>query len=471
MPATTWSDVTALLDEARGRYQKIFEPRTALKTFLKARMLDLEFYNGQYRYRFPLGLGNAFTAAFGTPGKDGNPTSDTAYFYPKKLYGYIELDGMTAAISESADSLQPGVMDMMVDKVNNCEASLARAAELALWGDGSGRLAKIVKVTDYTTYARLWLHPTFSMRNTVQTISDCTKYFSIGMYVDVATYSEAAQAGALVADATGYQVVGINPGTALYVNGTEDSPYIDVSPTTAVGVAPGTWVVLHNSLDAMPVGIMGMLGGGYSDALLKCDDANYPRRGLKIYGTIDTSDPARNQWAGNIYDLMAGDATAKTLTEKMMDDWFIQIHRRADTGDKRIKVQAILGNPLTTGVYCRRYTSIRSTLFNQPVPQPNLGFATPTYTSLHGDGEVPIIGFEDMPVGMLIAADFGPIKIGAVKNGTGWTSGQGNKGWSDMLPIKGVKEDTMVKAYRQYGMYVCRDRRCLGTMFNINIAP
>jgi len=469
--ATAWSDVTALLDEARGRYQKIFEPRTALKAFLKARMLDLEFYNGQYRYRFPLGVGNAFTAAYGSPGLDGNPVSTTAYFYPRKLYGYIELDGMTASISESAESLQPGVMDMMVDKVNNCEGSLARAAELALWGDGSARLAKVVKVTDYTTYLRCWLHPVFAQRNTVQTVPDCTKYLSVGMYVDYATYSEASQVGALVSGATGYLVTNVHPGTALYVSGSEDSPYIDVTPGTLGSIAAGQWLVLHNSLDAMPIGFMGFMGGGYTGTSLKEDDADYPRRGLKTYGTVDTSAAAYNQWAGVVYDIEAGDDTAKSLTEKMMDDWFIQMHRRGDTGNRKLKVQAIIGNPLTTGVYCRRYTSIRSTLFNQPVPQPNLGFAAPTYTSLHGDGEVPIIGMEDCPIGMLLACDFGPIKIGAVKADTGWTTGQGNRGWSDMLPIKGVKEDTMVKAYRQYGMYVCRDRRAIGAMMNINIAP
>ena len=476
MAATTWSDVTQLLDEARGRSQLVFGPRTALKTFLKARMMDLEFYDGQYRYRFPLDLGDAFTAAYGSPGLDGNPVTATAYFYPKKLYGYVELDGMTAAISEAAGSLQPGVMDMMVRKVNRCIASQARAAEIALWGDGSGRLGLIAKVTDATTYLRIWLKPVFSMRNTVQTISDATKYVEKGMYLDFVTYNEAAQAGALVTSATGYLVTGVHAGTALYVNGTEDSPYIDVTPGTinpgGTPIAAGHWVVLHNSLDAMPIGFMGFMGGGYSaTAKTMEDNADYPRRGLRTYGTVDTGTAANSPWSGTVYDIEAGDDTAKTLTEKMMDDWFIQMHRKGDTGDQRMKIQAIIGNPLTTGVYCRRYTSVRSTLFNQPVPQPNLGFAAPTYTSLHGDGEVPIIGMEDCPVGMLFACDFGPIKVGAVKAGSGWTEGQGQRGWTDMLPIKGVKEDTVVKAYRQYGMYVCRDRRAIGAMMNINITP
>ena len=467
MPGTAWTDLTATLREARGRFRNVTIRRDELARYLKPRLAPLEYYEGNYMYRFPMRTSDALPAAWGSPGLDGSPEQVTEYFYPKSLYSYLEIDAKTAQIAKGKGTVEPGVASALRDKITNAERALRRVTELSFWGDGSGRLAEVAKVVSTETYSDIWVRPVFSYRPTYW--EDSTKYIQKGYYVDFATYSEAAQSGTLVANATGHLVTAVTAGTTGYASGLETEPHIRVTPAVPDGVTASCWVVLHNSLDAMPFGLMGFFGGSAGVAADTYeDDADMPRYGLRTYGSVN-SQTYPEAHRGIIYNKEKGLGTASlTLTPEVLDEGFILAHSH----NPDIKIQVLIGNPYSLKAYMKTYTTIRpaQVVFTNGVPSPDYGFKYPTYTSYHGDGTIPLIGMWDCPRGWLFGIDFSPIMVGEVP-GSDWSSGNRDGIWNDMLNIRGVKADTLVAAYRQYLMYVQHDRRSIVAWNMVNESP
>lgn len=469
MAFTTLSDIVNFLKEAEGPIAELALYREdELGQIFTPAKLPLKFYDGQISYDFPVRLSNSFPVSWGTPGSDGAPSSVKASFTPKSLFAYLEIEAKAAKQAQTDAQVVPEFGSAIKDKLTNAINALQHAVDLALWGDGSGRLSQVAGV-DTVNLKKIYLKPVFSKRDNVDYVPDATRWLRPGMYIDFATYDETNMSGSVVPDGVGFRIIEVHEGTAVYANGTEDSPYIIVDQNVPGGVVAGTYVVLHKSLNETPIGLLGVIGGGTTNDY--ANHATMPHFGRREYGTIDSI--THTAWSSFIYNRILPDPTALvTLTPQVMDDW---MQRIKSYNQGNVDIYYIIGNPKTLAAYNAAFDQFRyaQTFFGEgKAPTPELGYTWPVYTSPWFLGHtIKFIASDNCPLGWLFAIDPVPWGVGDVP-GSGWAPGNIDGIWNDMLNNSAVKSDVWVAAYRRYMFYVAHNRRrAVSAICNIDVTP
>lgn len=464
--ASQYATITNILEKYRGPLKKAWRPKAGpLASLINQRTLPLKRATGSLKYEYE------WTVEFGIPRNathgslatvDGEYQTAKMVLGPKKSYSHIVIEGDTDAFSDADDKTIDDVGTYFAKRMEDTEKDLLDMYEYDLIGDGSGRVAIVAAKAADGANTILYLSPVWSHRQSGW--RDALMFVPVGRLVDFGTYNETTNAHTIIdPDGSGFRIIGKGYGT----NYTPDTarPWIKVAGTVSGSVTAGTTVFLHNSANASPIGLMGFIGDGYW-----AGQANLPRIGLASYaGKAWATDTGCDDWRGPIYNQEYNVTSPFTLTQRIMQDFVRLAHER---GPEDHAIHAFLCSPgfySHYGLFAPQNASGRF-LTTARVPTGDMGIEVAGFTSQYQmDGVnqvIPILPFEKLPWGTLIAVNFDQFVTSPYPEKSGWAPGDKYKYFRDLANI--TYADKLVAAFRNYGLTVCWMRNAFATMALVN---
>jgi len=352
-----------------------------------------------------VGTGGGYAVAGTDLPKAQHPTFATVAWEPQTDYQNVEIGFNDALKATKQSQLWPGLVDAVKYKVDLAGNVLHSFTNDMLVGDGSGRLAKIVTISqDKKT---LTLDPVFCKAAAGSRARSAVQYLHLSQAVTIVSYDESDPSSAAVVDGgdgtstdgDGFTITVITP------SDTNHGSSVTFATAVSANVAPGMWVCVNKGLNAMPKGLFAMLGNGSIVGTL-------PRYGLANYGTsalagvtMDRSLAANEWFTGAVYNncRFVSDPTAEiTLNRQTMLNMmqyggeFTASH---DPSNKPVVYGAFMVSPDIWNKYVMTAvgTPTMSLFGKDPVPHPDLGITAPTFTNPWTGQVMPLLVCRTLP--------------------------------------------------------------------------
>jgi hypothetical protein len=412
-----------------------------------------------------------FNASAGAPGHDGSPTFSTGALYAKRIFATCEIDPIVRGTEAAIANAKNEITAKLDHTTRNVMPTLGMHH---FWLDGTGRRARCALASHNAdgVSTRVWLKPMWT-QDALPGCLDATKYIEPEMWVDFITYDETTNSGvgsgARVTNATALRVRTVHRGTVAYVNGTEDSAYIDVDKITADISDVTTWfVALENPagvVDGEPQGVMRWIGDGYNAN--RATTATHPAFGFRNYAGLDKQNAAYERFVSYIYNRSQSNPVATvTVSPQIMDAWLGEFYLRAPKGTS---LDCLVSHTNVRWAIKKAFDTAHSALYTDVMEIPDLGYRGPVYTDPHTGRTIPWYFTADCPRQSTFGFHFEPMAQADLNPGD-WAGGDpGISPWRDMRNI--TKELLWRATWEHDGFLVQHMPSTSTAMFFINETP
>lgn len=393
----------------------------------------LSTYGQQKRYDWPVEFSTSFPLSTGAAASVDYPEAgERPSLGIKRVFAELDADPMVRHIKTDV----PNAPNPVDDKINRLiKYVLPVRGMFDFWLDGTDRLARIAKVSE--DGKTIHLKPMWT-QDAAPGCFDATKYIYQNMFVDVISYSEATETGAVVTGDTCKRVTGVHRGTVAYVNGSEDSAYITLATALSDTNVVGKFIALHNAarvVDGAPQGAMRWVGKGTNED--RGSSAAWPAAGHAVYATLDKSTAAYERFGARIYNEYHGTYAAEvTLTDAVLETWLNEYYDHSPYGAEKPLDVVVMNTYLRPAVH--QAFADGNTLFFDNNPDGEIdalmGYRGVRFYDINQKRWIPLVFTNDAPRQTMWGFNL-KVMLQADVNGIGeWAAGT-NGIWTDMRPI------------------------------------
>jgi len=433
-------------------------------------------YSGEEWYEVPNLTAVPVPLAAGAPDQDYNEAGVRTKFYPKDLFGTLEVGWDLARTKTNIKGLTSVVANKVTRFLN---LDLPWYMNSAICLDGSGRRAEVTHVVadsgEGDSTSRLYLKPVH-VPNTNPGFQDATKWIRDYMRIDTVSYTEGTtsdDSGSIID--SGLRIMRHSAGSAPAVDDTAHAtyPYIDVYPAITSTVK-GNFVCLINAesgVDGEIQGLMASVGNGYNSN--EAIHSDYPRIGRQFYGQVNRQAYANSRLQGYCYNTdtnfiaSGSEFDDITLDSVVMENFLEAYHDWAPEGTE---IDFIITHWRIRQAYAMAHRDDHVTLFNYNPANPDIGYGKVTYHDPKSGKEIPIYGIHDWHRRVMMIVSKGPLAMGHVGEPSWQNITEGSGGpWHNMLPV--TKEKLYRAVYGDRALLVNHFPSAIGVMYQCKENP